>query len=220
MKAHWAGAYSDVYGHEQITINIDGLTLSTELRGVTFTGDPDALAPATGLPPDAPFPLHLGTLCSCTLQWHMPVSIISPSGQTTAELSCQLVLGDPAPSGGLDREDLTLALRYREVHVRTSRAHDDFESALADIQRQLPPGLTLKVCISCAFSDYSPAGNGLFGGLACFRGNKEAYLAVSSKREMFQVWDTRTEFVPEIYLCPSYQQRGTHAGYRGGFPDP
>jgi hypothetical protein len=150
----------------------------------------------------------------------MPVSMIAPSGHTTAQLSCQLILGDPAASGGLDREDLTLALHYQAVHVRTAHAHGYFETALADIQRQLPPGLTLKACISCAFSDYSPAGNGLFAGLACFRDNKEAYLAVSTKWQMFQVWDTLTEFVPEIYLCPSYQQRGPHAGYRGGFHDP
>jgi Zinc-binding dehydrogenase len=68
--------------------------------------------------------------------------------------------------------------------------------------------------------DYSPAGSGLSGDLACFRDNKAAYLEVSGKRELFQVWDTLTEFVRETHLCPHYARRSAHAGYRGGFPDP
>jgi hypothetical protein len=35
--------------------------------------------------------------------------------------------------------------------------------------------------------------------LACFRDNKAACQAVSGKRELFQVWDTRTEFVRETH---------------------
>jgi hypothetical protein len=59
----------------------------------------------------------------------------------------------------------------------------------------------------------------LFGDLACFRGNADVYLTVSSKREIFQIWDTLTEYVAETHLCPSYQRRRPHAGYRGGFPE-
>ena len=47
------------------------------------------------------------------------------------------------------------------------------EDELLDIQRQMPEGTYLKACINCAFSDYCPGGHGLFGGLACFRDNKE-----------------------------------------------
>lgn len=60
----------------------------------------------------------------------------------------------------------------------------------------------------------------VFAGEACFRDNKAAYQAVSNKRELLQAWDTRTEFVRETHLCPDYQRRRPHAGYRGGFPEP
>ena len=38
----------------------------------------------------------------------------------------------------------------------------------------------MKACINCAISDYSPYGNGLFGNMICFRGNKAGYLALPS----------------------------------------
>jgi hypothetical protein len=78
---------------------------------------------------------------------------------------------------------------------------------MLDVQGQLPPGTHLRVCITCAYSDYSPAGHGLFGGLACFRGNKAEYLAVRSKADLFRVWGTMTGFVQETYLCPEFDRR-------------
>lgn len=111
-------------------------------------------------------------------------------------------------------------LRWNSSQVATTTSHGLFETALADIQRQLPADTDLKACISCALADYLPAGNGLFGTLACFRDNQQAYLQAHSKFDIFQIWDTVTEYVAETYLCPQYQQRGRHSGYRGGFPDP
>jgi hypothetical protein len=73
----------------------------------------------------------------------------------------------------------------------------------------------LKACINCAFSDYSPCGHGLFGGLACFRDNKQAYLSVQTKRDLFEIWSTMTEFVQETFLCSEFERRAPGAGYRG-----
>ena len=65
--------------------------------------------------------------------------------------------------------------------MTTGPPHGLFEDALVGIQRQLPPDTVLKACISCAFSDYHPAGSGLSAILACSRDNKAAYLQVSGK---------------------------------------
>jgi hypothetical protein len=73
----------------------------------------------------------------------------------------------------------------------------------------------LQTCFCCAFSDYSPYGNGLFGDLACFRDNKQPYLAVETKRDFLALWDTYTEFVQETYHCGEFERRKPGTGYRG-----
>ena len=73
----------------------------------------------------------------------------------------------------------------------------------------------MKACINCSFSDYSPGGHDGFGTLLCFRDNKDAYLAVKGKRDLFQLMHKMTECVQETYLCPEFQRRVPGAGYRG-----
>lgn len=220
MTSRWPGIYSDARGRESISISMNRFVLSLELRGVTFTGDSfDDLAPTTSLDGSALFTLHHNALCACTLEWTMPVTVATPDGDSLADLGCRIVLGEPADRGGLAQEDLGLTLHINDGTAVAASQHGDFETALAAIQRQLPAGQELKACISCAYSDYSPGGNGVFGELACFRDNRQPYLSVRSKTDLFRLWDTLTEHVPETYLCPQYQRRGPHAGYRGGFPD-
>lgn len=222
MTSAWPGFYTDSRDREAISIQAADTGLSVEIRGVVFTGpDFDALEPPAGLDVAAAFATDHGTLTDYELEWHMPVQVISAGAELTAILRCQLILSSPAAAGGRGVEELALSLAVPGgAPVTTTRPHGFLEDALADIQRQLPQDTLLKACISCAFSDYSPAGSGLSGTLACFRDNKAAYLEVSGKSELFQVWDTLTEFVRETHLCPHYARRSAHAGYRGGFPDP
>jgi hypothetical protein len=44
-------------------------------------------------------------------------------------------------------------------------------------------------------------------------GNKNAYLAVRGKHDLFRIWSTMTEFVQETYLCPEFLKRRPGAGY-------
>jgi hypothetical protein len=97
----------------------------------------------------------------------------------------------------------------------SAKDRDDFEQALLDIARKLPEGMYMKTCFFCSFSDYSPAGSGLFGTLACFRDNKQAYLAVQSKHALFEIWDTLTGSVQETYHCDEFERRKPGTGYRG-----
>jgi hypothetical protein len=129
-------------------------------------------------------------------------------------LLAHLELGEPRANGSLDRELLALRLSVDGRQYCSSGRSGWFEDELIDIQRQLPEGTFLKACITCAFSDYSPAGHGLFGGLACFRDNKIGYKLVKSKSDLFRIWDTKSEFVQETYVCPEFERRAPHAGYR------
>lgn len=71
------------------------------------------------------------------------------------------------------------------------------------------------MCITCAYSDYSPYGHGLWGGMACFRNTKAEYLATKTKSDVFRIWDSLTEQVQETYHCPQWQPRIPGTGYRG-----
>jgi hypothetical protein len=72
-----------------------------------------------------------------------------------------------------------------------------------------------KACICCAWSGYSPAGSPFFGGLACFRDNKDGYRQVRDKRDLFNIWQSRTEYVQETYLCGEFEPRGPDRGDGG-----
>jgi hypothetical protein len=109
---------------------------------------------------------------------------------------------------------LRLRLHIKEHEYLSSGKTGWFEDELLDLARQLPAGTYLKACINCAFSDYSPYGHGLFGGLACFRNSKQEYRQVKSKGDLFQIWEKNAGFVQETYLCPEFERR-TRAGYRG-----
>ena len=188
------------------------------IRGVEFAGtDFDALEPAEGTDPDqlAPFTLQCNCLCACTIETEMPLPVVVNGDAAEGLLLVRLELGEPTARGSIDREVLTLALRLGLAVYHSRGTSGWFEDELLDLQRQLPQGSYLKACITCAFSDYSPAGHGLFGCLACFRDNKAGYSAVRGKRDLFRVWGTMSGFVQETYLCPDYRRRVPGTGYRG-----
>jgi hypothetical protein len=219
----WPGRYTDRHGSQELVFESDGRELiRTTIRGVLFEGETmDALGALAGEPPAAMFRLADGDLCSCLLEWEVPLPVAA-AGQTprTGVLHCALRLGDPVASGALDEESLTVTLRL-DGRAYGGEDYGDFETALYDIQRRLPPGEFLRACIACAWSDYHPVGHSMMTGLACFRDTKDRYGRVDGKhgpQGIFALWPQLTEFVQETYLCGEFEPRGAHAGYRGAFP--
>lgn len=210
--------YQDARGIEPTTIANDGETLRLVVRGVEWTGrDFDGLEAAPGASPAqlARFTLAAGSLCQCELAFDLPLVVVDTGGDTPATLSVELRLGRPRPDGGLDDEEVRLTLA--SVHGRFVGAGTSgwFEDELLDIQRQLPPGVYLRACITCLYSDYSPAGHGLFGWMMCFRNLKAEYLKVRSKVEFWSVHDRAERLVQETYHCPEFERRRPGTGYRG-----
>lgn len=130
-------------------------------------------------------------------------------------LTARLVLGDPAPHKAVDFVGVTLQLHLPTGVVETTAPQGWMEDALMDLQRRLPDGTRLLACISCAYSDYHPAGSGFIGSMACFRGCKDAYRAVAGKPDLFALWDKKSGFVQETFHCPDFEQRQSGTGYRG-----
>lgn len=207
--------YRDRFGEVATTVQNNGKELRMKLRGVEFTGrhlndwEPDDQADMTLL---QQFPLHstFRELSDYTLIWEMPVPVIVQTERLQGMLHVHLVQGAPRPRG-------------EEVHLRlviagssfSSHPTDDFECALLDLATQLPEGISIQTCFFCAFSDYSPSGKDMFGDLACFRDNKQQYLAVRSKWDLFAIWRTQTEGVQETYHCREFAKRKPGTGYRG-----
>ncbi len=220
MLVTYPTRYQDRSGAVTTSITNDGQHLRMVLRGVEFTGRCfDDWEPVEGTDPAllTSFTFAEGGLCSCLIECQIPVAVVVNGRDEQGELLVRLELGNPRPKprGGIDKEELTLELAVGPAHFRSSSKGGWFDIALAEIQGQLSEGTYVKACINCAFSDYYPAGHGLFGCLACFRGNKQGYRAVKNKGDLFAVWDTMTEFVQETYLCPEFERRIPGTGYRG-----
>lgn len=215
--AVYPARYQDARGVETTTIRNDGRTLWMTVRGLEFSGsDFDALESPLGLDAAAraSFSLVHDCLADCTIEWEMPLAVVVGDRETEAHLDARLRLGRAAPRGGIDQEILCLVLRW-ESGIAESRERGWFEDAMADLQALLPGGVSLRCCFGCAFSDYSIYGHGLFGSLACFRDNKDDYLAVRTKNGLARIWPTMTEYVQETFVCPQFQRRIPGTGYRG-----
>jgi len=218
MHSTYPTKYRDKHGEEATSISNDGITLSMVVRGIEFRGsDFDSLEPTCDNTPSqlSSFTLQHGELCSCVIDTEIPIPVVDGDRVVEGVLAVHLELGDPKPNGALDREVLTLSLRVEDRVFASSRMSGWFEDDLLDIEGQMPAGSCMKCCHNCEFSDYSPSGHGLFGKLACFRDNKQGYLSVKGKRDLFAIWKTMTAFVQETYLCPEFNRRNAGTGYRG-----
>jgi hypothetical protein len=220
MVWKYPGRFCDQSGEEAIIIANDGKELRTTIRGVEFWGtDFDSLEPAEDQDPTkiASFDLCRPgrNLASCVIEWEMPIPVVVGQKTENWTLLCRLELGRPMANGGMENENLHLELVGNKGRFRSYGKSGFFEDELSDVQRQLLADTYMKACINCAFSDYSPGGHGLFGCLACFRGDKDSYRAVHSKKDIFAIWSKMTEYVQETYLCPEFERRLPGTGYRG-----
>lgn len=222
MKTYPA-RYKDRFGEERTTILDDGDSLTMAIRGVQFRGkDFDGFEPEDVSDPAqlASFTFLHGSLCFCIIEADIPVPVVTPSGIEGGMLTFELELGEPLPTGQMDRERLTLRLAVNGQTYSSDGKSGWFEDEMLGVQRKLPPGTFMKACINCAFSDYSPHGHGLFGNMICFRANKAGYLALPTgedfcKDDYFAVLGTISEMVEETHLCPEFERRKPGTGYRG-----
>ena len=209
--------YSDRRGVESAEIRNDGSRLSVRLRGVCFSGrDFDALMPASDSSPElvGSFTLCRRSLCDCTIECEIPVPVMFGGEIVRGNLQVRLELGSEMPNGGLDREILSLMLAVKSGTHHSLGETGWFEDELLSLHSAMPSGAYLVACFSCAYSDYSPYGHGLFGGMACFRNFKEQYAKVQTKDDLFPILNN-SDVVQETYLCPEFTKRRPHTGYRG-----
>jgi hypothetical protein len=223
MTTTYPAHYKDRLGEEVTAILNDGETLTMVVRGVRFQGnDFDSFEPQDVSDPAqlSSFTFLHGSLCFCFIEADISVPVMTPTGIVDGLLTFQLELGEPLPTGQMDRERLKMSLKVKEQTYCSEGKSGWFEDEMLDLQRKLPLGTFMKACINCASSEYSPYGHGLFGNLICFRANKKGYLSLPSgedfsKDAYFDVMETVSEMVQETYLCPEFEKRLPGTGYRG-----
>jgi len=207
--------YRDQHGEEATVIQNDGKSLRMTVRGITFVGfsfdtlDPECGADAAR---SAFFEFDHHALSACVIEWQMDIPMVQGGECNTAELWGSIELGSDKP--GVGGVDLRLTLVHDGISYSSSGTSGGFEDELLEIQRQLPAGTFMKACINCAYSDYSPCGQQVFGDMMCFRNKKEQYLKVQSKGDFFQLGKPEQD-VQETYLCPEFERRIPGTGYRG-----
>jgi hypothetical protein len=218
MTWEYPATYTDKHGSEAIVISNDGKLLQFCLRGVEFSGWMfDDFEPQESATSDLTrqFTFASGALCACTIECQIPISVVVQRDTLAAQLHVRLVLGEPASNGGIDTEELELCLDLLNKSYRSDSKSGWLEHELLNLQKHLPEGMYIKACINCAYSDYSPYGNGLFGCMMCFRGCKSDYSRVKGKQAFFAIMNRATEQVQETYLCPEFEKRLPGTGYRG-----
>lgn len=217
MTERYPAIYRDARGEEHTVIENDGTLLRMFVRGVPFMGgmfddfEPEAGGPREGL---QVFSFLYGFLSDCDIECDMPIAVVAETEVFQARLHLHLSKLSPKKGEQFSTEELILRLDIGSTSFISESGHDSLEGALQDIQNALPRNIYLQCCFTCAFSDYNPAGNGVFGCLACFRGNKAEYLKVRGKHDLIHIWDSMTEFVQETALCPEYRRHVPGAGYR------
>jgi len=220
MRDAYPATYRDARGEEATVIYNDGKTLQMTLRGVTFTGDSlNDFEPTVPLadPRLAEFPLHrwnenVVELCACVIEFEMPLPVQTPTGIVQGRLSVRLEM-ESHDGRGPDWTVVVLALDVLGGTYRSSGESGGFEDEIIELQQQLPEGALIRACATCAFSDYSVYGHGMFGDMFCFQDQRQEYLAVRSKRDYMRLGCT--EVVQETYLCPEFARRQPGTGYRG-----
>ncbi|GAA2782696.1 hypothetical protein GCM10010441_04510 [Kitasatospora paracochleata] len=212
------GRYVDEHGAEPVTWRFEpsagrpvpGFGIHCTVRGVAVCGnDFDSLEPVdvlaaveAGLSRDS----H-GALTACVLTGDLPCTVAGPTGDQPCEIRFTLDLCE----GERVRTEPILRLSI-DLDGQTFAVADDwFEDGLLRLATALPDGFSLRSCVTCLFSDYSPAGHSLLG-IRCHRDAGARYLAVNSKADYWPV--PVTEEVPETYLCREFEPRAPGTGYR------
>lgn len=211
MKAFYRDKVQDL---EATLLSARGqLTLVTPKA--TFSGNSiDDLSPTDGTLSAGIelFNLRDGSLADCQILVECPLKLVQNGEDIDALLYITVTLRGVSDNWS-DR--LQLSLSWGDQTVHSAGTDGLMETELLDLLKHLPTDIKLKSCFTCAYSDYSPAGQSMTGGLSCYRDQRETYLSVRNKIEYLQIYRMATEYVQEIDLCPEHQPRRPGTGYRG-----
>lgn len=212
------GTFTDGHGTDEIVWRLEPYTgpsrtvpsfvVRTTIRGVECWGfDVDSIGPDPDDHPEEIEELETdqwGHLLGLSATGKVPC--ILDDGDETVASTLIFALGPPTADSSAVSISVTIGDQIVESHGH------DFEDTLEELTAKLPPGLRLRCCYTCLFSDYSPWGTS-GSEMFCHRNDRDQYLQVTTKADYIAV--PITENVPAFYVCEEWTQRTPGTGYRG-----
>lgn len=243
-KAHYTDANHDIHTHIQDTFSEDNILASLRIRlnGFWFCGmsfddfelenpnEAEAAAKKFTLLQWGQAPNYTYALQRFTLAVQIPTMLIDAA--TNAEIEACISFAYTFSKDTQRTSHNTVRLDdtrvYPDIIKATSfsltaggqvfaadKPNLDFETSLMQICRKIKGSYLLKCCFGCAYSDYSPYGNGCFATMLCYVKDAQKYLQVDSKVALWEVYENGQQ-QQESFVCPHFAPRvGTTGGYRG-----
>lgn len=198
--------YKDKYGEIKTEIDTDGNTMNLTLRGIEFKGvDFEGLE---GKIDESKFEYviyenGIGDLTNFELTVAIPINIIWNGKEVIGNITAFV-------STGNENSIVRLKLKTEFGIFEDEKEYGYFEDALLGIQKKLPKNTKIKTCLSCKYSNYHPVGNGMFGGLNCFRNLKKDVEKICDKSDLMNLWDKGVENnstfnVQEVFVCNEHK---------------
>ncbi len=206
MKKYPA-TYKDRRGAENTEIFSNGSRLFLILRGISFSGTDFELLEGEIDEFQFEYEKHSdgsATLTNFKLEVDFLIQLTVTDDYKIVHLKAQIA------TGGERESHVYLKLNTTKGVFKNTKSYGFFEDALIEIQHFLPERVDIKTCLSCRYSNYHPVGNGMFGGLYCFKKVKAEAEMISNKYELMALWEKavieqKLFNVNEVFLCSEYE---------------
>ncbi len=197
-------SFTDNSGTDHAEFLSDGSQLYIRLRGINFEGD--CFESLEGLIDKEKFTYRVYKDGSAELSEGRFLVEIPVLVQINDKYRRNILYADVQLSG--ENYGVFLKLEVYNYQSENTKRFGFFELTLQNLQKQLPKEVKLKTCLFCRFSEYNPFGNGMFGGLSCFKKVKEAYRNVQDKKtllELFEKHKAEIFNVQETFDCEEHE---------------
>ena len=146
---------------------------------------------------------EIGDLTNFELTTVIPIDIVRNEKEIIGNMTAFIITGN---SNSIVR----LKLETEYGIFLDKKKYGYFEDAIIGIQKKLPENTKIKTCLSCKYSNYHPLGNGMFGGLNCFKDLKEDVEKLCNKSDLISMWDkgmknSKAFNVQEIFVCVDHK---------------
>lgn len=206
--------YQDQNGAIEGSLNYDGELLHLQLSGVNFSSKfMDGFSPEIKeVNPRFQLDAH-NDLTNFTLQFNLPMRFLVIDKVEFLNLACELSV--QKDEDNYSRPFLRCKIQVNDIEINMPTA-GTIESAIEQLNAQLPQNIKFIGCYNCRFSDYSIYGQQFWGSMLCFKNIKVTYSQVTGKDEYMEIMDNFDRPVPESHYCSEFEERPkTHTGYRG-----
>lgn len=205
--------YRDKFGTEHSEFRSDGSELIIKLRGIEFYGE--SFETLEGEVDDSKFEYkkyadNSGDLTNCEFDVEIPIKINEEGKLSEGLIKASIKIEEIFQKEKIDELGVQLTLSSKYGKFSNPKRYDGFESALNNIQDQLPDKIEMQICLSCKYSNYISSGEGMFGGIRCFKGFGERVSEIVDKLSLFEfrskglvegkMFDTQ-----ETYDCDKHQ---------------